>query len=203
MYIVHVVGDCVFINFFLIKYNDIIYIFFYDTLLHVMHVITPVFIQCLIISSSKYCLQLSDRILDKGDPWLYLVSGWNICHCIEGFLCFFLSCKAKMPVYNSQRRGTARTSQISYFLIVMYVSLIFWIVLYVTFCVLRVLFVCKCILYCCHRVSTKLQLNIYHILLYNIILFKKSYHIIYPSTSIYTAGGHMTGVLNDTVTTCS
>jgi hypothetical protein len=49
----------------------------------------------------------------------------------------------------------------------------FVIVIYVLLGVFCVLFLCKCELYCCHRVSTQLQLKIY-IYIYHII----SYHII-------------------------
>jgi hypothetical protein len=66
------------------------------------------------------------------------------------FLRAFSSVVRQMPGYNSQRRGTARTSQI---------SLNFLIVMYVPFSVSCELFVCKCVLYYCHRVSTELQLN--------------------------------------------
>jgi hypothetical protein len=77
-----------------------------------------------------------------------------------------------MSGYNSQRRGTARTSKL---------VLNFFIVMYVLFSVFCVLFVCKCVLYCCHRVSTQLHLNIYHIISYHIIsyhIISLSYHII-------------------------
>jgi hypothetical protein len=56
-----------------------------------------------------------------------------------------------MPGYNSQRRGTARTSQFFFFI---------FIIMYVPFSVFCVLFECKCVLYYCHRVSTQLQLKI-------------------------------------------
>jgi hypothetical protein len=44
--------------------------------------------------------------------------------------------------------------------------------MYVPFSVFCVFFLCKCELYSCHRVSTQLQLNIYHIISYS--FYKKS-----------------------------
>jgi hypothetical protein len=67
----------------------------------------------------------------------------------EVFPCFFLSCK-EIPGYNSQRWGTARTSQFTS-------QFFFLIVMCAPSSVFCVLFVCKCVLYYCHRVSTQLS----------------------------------------------
>jgi hypothetical protein len=67
----------------------------------------------------------------------------------EDFPCFFLSCTTNAR-YNTQRRGTARTSQIFFFL-----SLCMFCSVYCVYCLCvnvyctAVLFVCKCVLYCC------------------------------------------------------
>jgi hypothetical protein len=57
----------------------------------------------------------------------------------------------QMPGYNSQRWGTARTSQ--------FTSQFFLIVMCAPSSVFCVLFVCKCVLYYYHRMLTHLQLN--------------------------------------------
>ena len=78
-----------------------------------------------------------------------------VCLCLttltEVFPCFFLSCKANARVKPALRRGTART--LPNFCVVL------CIVCFVSF---SVLFVCICVLNYCHRVTTQLQLHIYH-----------------------------------------
>jgi hypothetical protein len=69
------------------------------------------------------------------------------------FFLAFSSVVRQMPGYNSQRRGTARTSQFTY------LFFFFLIAMCAPSSLFCVLFVCKCVLCYCHRVSTQLQLN--------------------------------------------
>ena len=99
----------------------------------------------------------------------------------------FSSVVRQMPVYNSQRRGTARTlpSWLIVLFCALFVSIVLFYVLFMSIVLFYVLFVCKCVLYYCHRVSTQFQLKIsYHIKSYHISYHIKSYIKSYISYQI-------------------
>jgi ABC-type multidrug transport system fused ATPase/permease subunit len=98
-----------------------------------------------------------------------------VCLCMttltEGFLCFFLSCKANARVKPAKTGHGPHSSQLlcctMYFFVLFYVffycSMYFCVVLcIVCFVTFPVLFVCIYVLNNCHRVATQLQLNISH-----------------------------------------
>jgi hypothetical protein len=79
------------------------------------------------------------------------------------FSVFFSSVVRQIPGYNSQRRDMVRTSKF---------FLYFYCYPYSVICILCTA-LCKCVLYCCHRVSTRLQLKINK---YNVIyIFQLNY----------------------------
>jgi hypothetical protein len=82
-------------------------------------------------------------------PVLYCLLVTYMLLSYQRFFPLFFFSRRPMPGYNSQRRDTARTSHIIYFLLCVF---IFLIVIYVPFSVLSVIF--KCVPFYCHRVST-------------------------------------------------
>jgi hypothetical protein len=94
----------------------------------------------------------------------------------ERFPCFCLRCKANARVYLAKTGHGPHSSKLCCSM----------------YCLCRLCCsmyrsVCKCVLYYCHRVSTKFQLNIYHII-YRIV----SYHIYHIISSHHITSHHIT-----------
>ena len=87
--------------------------------------------------------------------YLHRASWHSSATLIEGFPCFFLSCKTNARVKHPKTGHGPHSSKMFVLIYVLFV--------FVSFCVL---FVCKCVLYYCHRVAGyPIAVNkIYHII---------------------------------------
>jgi hypothetical protein len=103
---------------------------------------------CLVIFLFNSCVSTEDRYIGWSARYLAYSFGSTSYHCTRTYGCTFC-----MLLFNF----------VNYVLLLLCLCIL--IVMCVLFCVFSfivlfyVLFVCKCVLYCCHRVTTQLQLT--------------------------------------------